>query len=129
MSTAKKAATMDPNSLTTIVGAGGLSTVAIGIAIKLFSMFNVAKTDAATQQATTNILSELQEENSSLRVENNRLRDNVNSLIQEKFTFQLQLQSANDKLDRMTQEMSAMRLEMDSLRDTIRGIRNGQRDE
>lgn len=127
MSTAQKATTMDPNTLTTVVGTGGISTVAVAIVIKLWSMINAAKTDAATQQATTNILAELQEENSGLRTENNRLRDSVNKLVEEKFSFQLQLQSANDKLDRMTHEMSSMRLEMDSMREIIKGIRNDQR--
>lgn len=127
MSTAKKAITMDPNTLTTVVGTGAASSVAFAILLKLYNQFFSAKADAATSQAAVNMLNEIQEENKSLRAENNRLRADNSVLMHEKFTFQASLESAMEKIGWMTLQMEEMKIEISSLRGTIREMRNENR--
>lgn len=127
MSTAKKAIIMDPNTLTTAVGIGGAGSVAFAILLKLYNQFFSARADAATAQATVNMLTEIQEENKSLRAENNRLRADNSTLMHEKFTFQASLETAMEKIGWMTLQMEEMKIEMSSLRGTIREMRNENR--
>lgn len=127
MSTTAGAATMDPNTVTTVVGVSGASSLLVAIAMKLYTMFYAARTDAATSKATREQIDQLQEDNKALREENNQLRENNLSLAHDKYTFKAGLDSALEKITWMTQQMQEMKVEMTSMRDTIKELRNEQR--
>lgn len=117
MSTAIKVGNMaDPNDFGTlaasILGAAGL--VGMGV-MKIYREFFANRADAANSRAVVNMLDEIQEENKSLRIENNRLRNENATIMLEKFSFQSDLKIALDKIETMTKQMTEMQHNIESM--------------